>query len=67
MSVSSVSTVTATSPVSFQDAIEQGFTRAQQTLRGIQSIEVIAEQASVEKGQIKNYIVELKIVFTLEG
>ena len=66
MSVSSVSTVTATSPVSFQDAIEQGFSRAQQTLRGIQLIEVIAEQASVEKGQIKNYIVELKIVFTLE-
>lgn len=66
MSVSSVSTVTATSPVSFQDAVEQGFSRAQQTLRGIQLIEVIAEQASVEKGQIKNYIVELKIVFTLE-
>jgi dodecin len=67
MSVSSVSTVTATSPVSFQDAIEQGVSRAQQTLRGIQLVEVISEQASVEKGQIKNYMVELKIVFTLES
>ena len=66
MSVSSVSTVTATSPISFQDAVERGFARAQQTLRGINKIEVVGERANIDKGKIKDYEVELKIIFGLE-
>jgi hypothetical protein len=66
MSVSSVSTVTATSPHSFQDATERGFARAQQTLRGITKIEVVGERANIDKGKIKDYEVELKIIFSLE-
>ena len=66
MSVSSVSTLTATSPVSFQDAIERGFERAQKTLRGIQKIEVVGERANIEKGRVKDYEVELKVIFSLE-
>lgn len=67
MSVASVSTVTATSPKSFQDALDRGFERARKTLRGIQEIEVVAERATVEKGRIKDYVVEIKIIFTLES
>lgn len=66
MSVSSVSSVSAASPVGFQDALEKGYARANQTLRGIESIEVVAERANVEAGEIKEYVVDLKIVFTLE-
>lgn len=66
MSVSSISTVTATSPISFQDATERGFERARQTLRGISKIEVVGERANIEKGRIKDYEVELKIIFSLE-
>jgi len=66
MSVSSVSSVSAASPVSFQDALEKGYARASQTLRGIESIEVVSERANVEAGEIKEYVVDLKIVFTLE-
>lgn len=66
MSVSSISTVTATSPISFQDATERGFERARQTLRGITKIEVVGERANIEKGKIKDYEVELKIIFNLE-
>ena len=66
MGVSSVSTVTATSSVSFQDAVERGFDRAQKTLRGINKIEVVGERANVEKGKIREYEVELKIIFSLE-
>ncbi len=66
MGVSSVSTVTATSPISFQDATELGYERARQTLRGISRIEVIGERANIDKGQIKDYEVELKIIFSLE-
>lgn len=66
MSVSSVSSVSAASPVSFQDALEKGYARASQTLRGIESIELVGERANVEAGEIKEYVVDLKIVFTLE-
>ncbi len=66
MSVSSVSTVTASSPISFQDATRRGFERAQKTLRGITKLEVVGERANIEKGKVKDYEVELKIVFSLE-
>lgn len=66
MSVSSVSSVSAASPVSFQDALEKGYARASQTLRGIETIEVVGERANVEAGEIKEYVVDLKIIFSLE-
>ncbi len=67
MSVSSVSSVSAASPVSFQNALDKGYARASKTLRGIESIEVVGERAKVEAGAIKEYIVDLKIVFALEN
>lgn len=66
MTVSSVSTITADSPESFQDALQSGLARARQTLRGIYRVEVIAERARVERGEIQNYEVELKVLFTLD-
>ncbi|OUS12759.1 hypothetical protein A9Q89_05020 [Gammaproteobacteria bacterium 53_120_T64] len=66
MSVSSVSHVSAASPVSFQDALEKGYARASKTLRGIETVEVVGERANVEAGAVKEYVVDLKIVFTLE-
>ena len=66
MSVLSVSNVSAASPVSFQDALQRGYARASQTLRGIETIELVAERANVEAGEVKEYVVDLKIVFTLE-
>jgi len=66
MTVSSVSTLTAASPEGFQDALERGLARARQTLRGIYRVEVVAERARVERGEIKSYEVELKVLFTLD-
>ncbi len=66
MTVSSVSRITATSDKSWQDALENGVRRAAQTLRGIEAVEVLRESATVEKGEIKDYVVELKILFRLE-
>jgi len=66
MSVSSVSNVSAASAISFQDALQKGYARASQTLRGIETIEIVAERANVEAGEVKEYVVDLKIVFTLE-
>lgn len=66
MSVSSVSTLTADSTESFQDALERGLARARQTLRGIYRVEVVAERARVERGEIQSYEVELKVLFSLD-
>lgn len=66
MTVSSVSTLTADSTKSFQDALERGLARARQTLRGIYRVEVVAERARVERGEIQSYEVELKVLFSLD-
>jgi len=66
MSVASVSTITAASPESWQDAMQRGFERASETLRGITGIKVLEEKARVEEGRITEYLVTLQVVFVLE-
>lgn len=66
MAVSSVSTLTAQSPDGFEDALRRGVARARQTLRGIYRVEVIAERARVERGEIHSYEVDLKVLFRLD-
>ena len=66
MAVASVSTITAASPKSWQDAIEKGFERARKTLRGITGLQVVEEKARVEDGVITEYLVTLRVIFVLE-
>ena len=66
MAVASVSTITSASPVSWQDALERGFERAQRTLRGITGIQVVEEKARVEDGKITEYLVTMQVIFVLE-
>ncbi len=66
MAVASVSTITAASPESWQDATVRGFERARETLRGITGIKVVEEKARVEDGHIIEYLVTLQVVFVLE-
>ncbi len=66
MAIASVSTITATSPLGWQDAIERGFDRARRTLRHITGLEVVEEKARVEDGKIVEFLVTLRIVFILE-
>jgi flavin-binding protein dodecin len=49
MAIASVSTITAASPVSWQDAVERGFERAHKTLRNITGLQVVEEKARVER------------------
>ena len=67
MAVAAVSTITSGSPDSWQDAAERGLARASQTLRGITGIKVIEEKATVEDGEITEYLVTLQVIFVLEG
>jgi flavin-binding protein dodecin len=66
MSIASVSTITSASPIGWQDAVERGFERAKQTLRGITGLHVIEEKARVEDGRITEFLVTMQVVFVLE-
>jgi hypothetical protein len=66
MAVASVSTITAASPTSWQDAVDRGFERANKTLRGITGLQVVEEKARVEDGEITEYLVTMQVIFVLE-
>jgi flavin-binding protein dodecin len=67
MAVASVSKITAASPTSFVDAVQEGLARASKTLRGITGLYVLEEKASVKNGKIDEYRVTMEVTFILEG
>ena len=64
--VARVTQAIAESPVSFEDALQVGFKRAVQTLRGITGLRVLEERISVKNNKIANYRVRFEIIFLLE-
>lgn len=66
MSVARVTRVIGSSPVSFQDAMEEALRRAARTLRGITDLNVISQRAKIENNEIKEYITEIDITFIVE-
>lgn len=66
MAIASVSTITAASPLGWQDAVERGLERARKTLRNITGLQVVDEKARVEDGKITEYLVTLRVIFILE-
>lgn len=67
MAVATVTKVTASSTSSFQDAVQEGLSRASKTLRGITGLHVIDQKASVADGKIVEYRVTMEITFVLES
>jgi dodecin len=66
MAVARVTKITASSPKSWQDAVQEGLKRANQTIRGITGLHVVEEKAHIEKGKITEYRVTMEITFILE-
>ena len=66
MAVARVTEIVASSPKGFSEAMLEGFSRAKNTLRGITDIEVINQNVTVEKSEIKEYRVRMKVTFILE-
>ncbi len=66
MAVARVTELTASSPKGFHEALQEGFTRAKNTLRGITDIEIVSHNVVVEKNEIKEYRVRMKVTFILE-
>ncbi|HCQ65525.1 MAG TPA: dodecin domain-containing protein [Rhodobacteraceae bacterium] len=66
MSVARVTEISATSTKSFEDAVEQGVTRAAETLRNVRSAWIKEQQVRVEDGKIVGYQVNMMVTFVLE-
>jgi len=67
MSVAKVSEIIASSPKSFDDALQVGIARAHKTLKNLKSAWVENQQVKLDdKGQILEYRVQLKVTFVIE-
>jgi len=65
--VARVTTLTAASETSFQDAVDKAISRASKTLRGVTGAEVKEQKAKVENGRVTEYRAVVDITFILEG
>ena len=66
MAVARVTKITSSSKKSFQDAVDQGLSRASETIRGITGLEVVSQKAKVENGAITEYRATIEVTFVLE-
>ena len=65
MSVAKVTEITASSTKSFEDALQQGITRAAKTLDNVQSAWIQDHEVVVQGGKITEYKVRMKVTFVL--
>ncbi len=66
MSIARITEISSTSSKSFEDAVQQGISRATKTLRNVRSAWVKEQQVRVENGKINQYQVNLMVTFILE-
>lgn len=66
MSVAKVTEIIASSPESFDDAVNKGIKRAGKTLENIRSAWVKDLKVVVEKGKVTEYRVTMKVSFVLK-
>lgn len=64
--VARVTQAIAESPVSFEDALQVGFKRATETLRGITGLRVLEQRVSVKDNKIAAYRVKFEVIFILD-
>lgn len=66
MSVARVLELSATSSKSFEDAIQQGLSRANKTLRHVTGAWIKEQRLAVENGNVTEYQVNMLITFVLD-
>ena len=66
MPIAKISEISATSTKSFEDAIQQGITRATKTLRNVKSVWIKEQHVRVENGRLSEYQVNMMVTFVLE-
>lgn len=66
MPVARVIELSATSPKSFEDAIQQGLERAGKTLRNVTGAWIKEQRLAMENGSVTEYQVNMLVTFVLE-
>jgi len=66
MPIAKISEISATSTKSFEDAIQQGITRATKTLRNVRSVWIKEQHVRVQNGRLSEYQVNMMVTFVLE-
>jgi flavin-binding protein dodecin len=66
MSVAKVSEISATSAKGFEDAVQQGLSRASKTLRNIRGAWIKEQLVRCEGGKIVEYQVNMMVTFVLD-
>ena len=66
MAVARVLELSATSPKSFEDAIQQGVARATKTLRNVKSVWIKEQSLNLEDGAVAQYQVNMMVTFILD-
>lgn len=66
-SIAKVTEISARSAKSFEDALASGITRANRTLRNIESAWVKELRVEVKKGKIVGYQVNMLLTFVLDS
>jgi flavin-binding protein dodecin len=66
MAVAKVTEIVASSPKSFEDAINEGIRRANKTLQNVKGAWIAAQKVEIEKGKIVEYRVTMRVTFVLK-
>jgi flavin-binding protein dodecin len=67
MSVAKVTEITASSPVSFEAAVQEGITRASKTLENVSGAWIQEQTVIVRDSRITEYRVNMKVTFVLKA
>lgn len=67
MSVAKVIELSSSSTKSFEDAIQQGISRAAKTLKNVEGAWIKEQQVTVKDGRIAGYRVNMMVTFVLDG
>ena len=65
MSVARVTEITASSAISFDDAVKVGIAKATQTLKNVEGAWVQDQTVVVKDGKVSEYRVNMKVTFVL--
>ena len=67
MSVARVTEIIASSTKSFDDAVQIGIERANQTLQNVKGAWIQDHKLKIENGKIVGYRINMKVTFVLKG
>jgi flavin-binding protein dodecin len=66
MSIARITEIIASSPKSFEDAVDEGIQRAGKTLKNVRSAWVKDQSVDVSDNKVTEYRVTLKVTFVLD-